>query len=1201
MATKYKFLNFYNKSGDNLNLDYDSDLGLLTGRVHIPKVSTDLIESYQIFISEEFKASAGAATTTFGLPHIFNGAGATSAVNVSWVDDKTPELFLYSFDATAENILLTKSTSQEVTFDIDSTETIETTGATGMKITSNITDNVIALNIGFCPKQDIAYENVLQLKDSHTNEVFAKITFYGEGIEEDKRLAVMLDNFGWNINARDFKIFQSTDINEDIPDNQKLNTKRKELLLEFENIFPYLGSYKALINIVKYFGYDNVKLKEYWKNIEIESVNFGKYRHTDIVDIFSNDGDPNVSEKFIPNKFYKKTSKFGLFYNITEWDGKYDDDGLPTVIESNEFSLEEVLIKLFALKQKLKTHFLPMNARIVDIIGEAIYFTKYDINSWVDQTRIDKIDLNIRPDVKVLPSDFGYIEDLRPLNHLGCPIAPDLSIGGTHSLHIYNFTIANADEGDKFVIRDTTTNNSIEYTTQFSENDAETLLGLVDAWNASPNYPFINFKVYPFGATANGVMRVVEQYPTTFNYVFDITQGTSSGTPSTIVETELFMGASAISDYADCFIGYFTGAQIPVNELSDAEGIPVGYPIVLDNNSLTIPWDEMTLTWNSLDETEITSGSDNFGLPLYGPFTTSFSSLTVSAGSTYTPVPAAGFPTGIYATTPSSAQYQWYNVERMNFYEMQWVVTCTESNTVGASGWVHDTGYQSIDLLDKYPLVLPYTGKYRLEMRMRDLFNGITYLKTDNFVEVEAKKPNFIAWHESIKPKYTWDDTREPRKTKAINDNKLSNMLSWNDYNSSWNIPVHPNEELDMAEMTYEFLDKIEFAQRQFNEIPTDPRIDITPYFWNNLGEQSTWDDTSALYWDYCDPTLVQFSIDTITSTTPTITLTHPVLGKKSAFTFDNLGTDPYDKFKNAVKQLNENVGASAINTNLIGPVGDDTVNLFDIFIFHYDFKYDNAFGTGVHSHNFVPSIKAISKNIEVPNRIEITYTDITGDSSPYHANVQTLGDIPTGFEIYTAPVGSTFSINNGTVFTVGSTVTDLSILADELNLSTGPEISKFDYTVITGYTGGTHLGTGATGMTLAGNAFNKIIATDKGFNSYDTVNIQYGSTMIGTSYGRNITTNPTYDTLRSIKYSDTLKNLVRGNFTYDNSSVPGGVKPVWKITKENDNQWVDIYYRNEYLSYLFNQKGSYTFSLELEDTNGNKSNIIKNEFIKII
>jgi hypothetical protein len=101
---------------------------------------------------------------------------------------------------------------------------------------------------------------------------------------------------------------------------------------------------------------------------------------------------------------------------------------------------------------------------------------------------------------------------------------------------------------------------------------------------------------------------------------------------------------------------------------------------------------------------------------------------TGGVGATYTTVNADQFPFSIYNTT-EYAQYTWNNVERCNFYEMQWVVTCTESNTTNAVGWIHDTGYQSIDLIESYPLILPYTGKYQLEMRMRDLFNGITFLK----------------------------------------------------------------------------------------------------------------------------------------------------------------------------------------------------------------------------------------------------------------------------------------------------------------------------------------------------------------------------------------------------------------------------------------------------------------------------------------
>ena len=46
---------------------------------------------------------------------------------------------------------------------------------------------------------------------------------------------------------------------------------------------------------------------------------------------------------------------------------------------------------LVALKNRLKRDFLPLNARIVDITGEGIYFEKYDINSWTDQLHVDNI------------------------------------------------------------------------------------------------------------------------------------------------------------------------------------------------------------------------------------------------------------------------------------------------------------------------------------------------------------------------------------------------------------------------------------------------------------------------------------------------------------------------------------------------------------------------------------------------------------------------------------------------------------------------------------------------------------------------------------------------------------------------------------------------------------------------------------------
>lgn len=1201
MTNQYKYLKFYDKNGDNLNLDYDDTIGQWTGNIYIPKVSTDLIESYQIFLAEEFKAGP-TYSSVHGTPHIFGATGATSTVLASWITDETPEMFFFTFDSSLDKILLEKSTTQELTFDIDATETIAATGSTGIKYTTNVTNAVISINVGFCPKDEFAYEDILTLTDNETGDVFAKITIYGEGISEDKRLGVLLDNLGWNVNNTDFKIFQATDIKEDIPDNKKLNQKRKELLLEFENIFPYLGSYKSLINIIKYFGYDNVKLKEYWLNVDAESVNFGKYRQTDIVDIFSDDGDPNVSDRLIPNKLYKKTSKFGLFYNITEWDGGYDADGVPTVIESNQFSLEEVLIKLYALKQKLKSHFLPLNARIVDIIGEALYFTKYDINVWTDQTRIDNVDLNIKPKVNILPSDFGYINDLRALQFLGCPIAPDLSIGGTHSYGVYDYTINGADQGDVFVIRDTITNNSITYTTQYLENDAETMLGLVDAWNSSVNYPFINFQVYPFGATANGVMRVVQQQITDFDFVFEVTQGPVAGTP-TLTSSELFMGASGMNEYSECFIGYFENNSVEVENLNDDVDIPVGYAIVLENKSFEIPWDDMSLTWNSLDEIEITTGASNFGGPLYGPYAGSFYNLAATgpSGSIYESVGATQFPFSIYNSTGNGI-YQWENIEKCNFYEMQWIITLTESGQTGASGWIHNSGYQPIDTIKNYPLILPWEGKYRLELYMRDLFNGVSYLKTENYIEVDLKNVNMVGWYESRKPEYTWDDKREARVMMDGSREPLIEDLSWDETNSTWNLPVQPNEEIDMFEMSFDLLDKIEFYQRQEHETPTDPKISVDPYTWNNLGDDSEWDDMNSLYWDYCNPQIVRFVIDEIGLTGPTITLNHIITGRQSEFTFSDLGSTGASGFREAVRQLNTNIGASAINTNTIGRSDINTENMFDRFIYYYSEKYEEALGA-THGHQLIPFITAVSKDLEVPRRITTTYAGMTGNSyTQLTINMGAVGDLPSGFEIYEFVPGGTFTIDDNLSYTIGATTTNMQELVDELNAveqSHPSGVDDYNWNVVIGQTGGTHTGTGATGMVF--DHYVKIIATNKAFVTHKPVLISYGSGLIGTTYGRNLSTNPTWDSLRPIKYSTILNNLSKINFTYDNSSFHGGKKPIWKIHKENDENWEDIYYRNSYLSYLFTEVGSYSISLQLEDTNGNINNITKREFIKII
>lgn len=187
---------------------------------------------------------------------------------------------------------------------------------------------------------------------------------YGQTEIEDIRYKVNLNNVGVKSEEDVYQILYASDIEDNAIDFTLFNRKRKEMLTTFREIYDYIGSYKALINAINYFGYNDLQLYEYYKNIDKSSYLYKKLHKVLIPDIFDNTVEGWNEIDFIAGKYqqqniWKKTNLFNLSYRIT------DEEGNNVLI----YSLDEVQYKLTKLKKWLRENIIPVSANLVDITG----------------------------------------------------------------------------------------------------------------------------------------------------------------------------------------------------------------------------------------------------------------------------------------------------------------------------------------------------------------------------------------------------------------------------------------------------------------------------------------------------------------------------------------------------------------------------------------------------------------------------------------------------------------------------------------------------------------------------------------------------------------------------------------------------------------------------------------------------------------
>ena len=887
----WKHLYFFDKNGKNYNMSYDESADKWTGDIFLPQVSIDLFEVGQIFILQKMIDSTS-NTFKWGYPHGYSD-GATGVPTgqaacdwiVDWKTTDPTEIFLFKFDrnfntGTQSALVqepdgppLIKVNQLKVPLDYDINQKVD---GEGYIITDEIRSAAMQVDITFSSPDEDTYKRTLVITDECTNTVIAEFTVYAESIGEDERLRVMTQNMGYSVLESDSTVFKDTNIKEVLPDYIEVNLKRKEIMLEGSNIYPFIGAYKGLINAIKFFGYDTLKVKEFWKNVNANSPQFGKYIQSNAIDLFSPTVQFDDKSITLPNKNFRKTSLFSLIYRINEIvPNKFTDEDLPVTEEVQEFTIEETLIKLFGLKRKLENEYLPLNAHIKDITAEADFFGLLEVTNTISRNDTNTIEAGIKADFKTTPNKCIYLEDLRDFQSF---CLKEAAIVGQAIINYCNAYIAPLAAGGAAI-------------------GPNMIAGPYNSGDPLPEPPI--------GPDVNSIL------------------GSLEAGQNVTIQSVAGVYAAYFARYApdlDRTLADFVPGESSLS-LPDQPGVPSGALVTLTNDSFkNLTWDNIDSTWDQL-----TNANDffTFDFNVQGPqvgdiyrlrdpatntgvqhtvvvgdtvqtITTSlFNQITTLKTNQIEPwlwfdwsqvtngvgpciraygndvnrfvasVTLANSGSGGQFTDvqlPGETLFTWDGLEYGNMADIEWTIYKDETD-ISPAYYFNIRG--AIGTYSSLPITLPYVGTYSVEMKLHDSYNNISSVVKTDTICVDSREVEYSGWYQARKLNYTWGS---------------EGKYTWKNYGSLWDLPQSPSITWDEETPSlYESLDRVNAILNNFG-IGTNADFQILnyqndgkasfsgPYRWNNLNKRSsTWRNAYHLWWDMTSctgdtPAFFQFS-----------------------------------------------------------------------------------------------------------------------------------------------------------------------------------------------------------------------------------------------------------------------------------------------------------------------------------------------------
>ena len=192
----------------------------------------------------------------------------------------------------------------------------------------------IYFSVGFQTAVEGCYQNIMAMYIVSNNTgkkyILGLFTFLTEVVGEDERYRALLGNLGIPDPVKYPNIFKSQDPDEQGIDWTLINDKSKELMINYDNIFPYVGTYKALMGAIKFLGYGDLIFKEWYK---IKDQN-NKDRYVTLQTYDLQKGESlNTKLKKIGVTYgeferYKKINRLSMIYHLNEIDdetGEYLD------------------------------------------------------------------------------------------------------------------------------------------------------------------------------------------------------------------------------------------------------------------------------------------------------------------------------------------------------------------------------------------------------------------------------------------------------------------------------------------------------------------------------------------------------------------------------------------------------------------------------------------------------------------------------------------------------------------------------------------------------------------------------------------------------------------------------------------------------------------------------------------------------------